>query len=127
MIGGYSDDEISAEAFDLKSKSWEIAPIPKIEHKHCWISEAKVSIDRKVCAFNRLFGYMSCYNSRDGSYETLELPNDQWWNTGKCVIENVLYIYLSKFGLMWYDSQLLRWRVVYGLDLVEARCVGMAE
>ncbi|CAH8265966.1 unnamed protein product [Arabidopsis lyrata] len=70
---------------------------------------------------------MSCYNSRDGSYETLELPNDQWWNTGKCVIENVLYIYLSKFGLIWYDSQLLRWRVVYGLDLVEARCVGMAE
>ncbi|EFH58233.1 predicted protein [Arabidopsis lyrata subsp. lyrata] len=23
VIGGYSDDEISAEAFDLKSKSWE--------------------------------------------------------------------------------------------------------
>lgn len=126
VIGGYRDDEIRAEVYDLKTQTWEVAPIPGEKGSHIWISSVNVSFDRKVCALT-FREEMISYDTRDGSCERSELPNDKWWKTGVCVIDNVLYVYFSRFGLMWYDSQLMLWRVVYGLDLGKAQSVGMAE
>ncbi|ESQ28054.1 hypothetical protein EUTSA_v10018745mg [Eutrema salsugineum] len=116
VVGGYGDDDvIEAESFDLKTQTWEPAPIP----------EESV---RKLCALTITNDIVHCYDSRDGSCESFEVPNDEWWRTGVCVIENVLYVYYARFGLMWYDSKLMLWRVVFGLrNLNKVRSVGMAE
>ncbi|KAF3518497.1 hypothetical protein DY000_02061891 [Brassica cretica] len=43
-------------------------------------------------------------------------------------MENVLYVYYARFGLMWYDTELRVWRVVNGLsDVKKVRSIGMAE
>ncbi|EOA29347.1 hypothetical protein CARUB_v10025632mg [Capsella rubella] len=127
VIGGYRGKEIQAEVFDLKTQTWKAASTPEKTEFSTWITPAKVSLDRKVCALSSYDGDMTCYDTRDGSCERTELPNDKWWRTGKCVIDNVLYIHFSRFGLMWYDTELMIWRVVYGFDLDKAGCVGMAE
>ncbi|XP_023640002.1 F-box/kelch-repeat protein At2g44700 isoform X2 [Capsella rubella] len=126
VIGGCRSDKIPAEAFDLKTQTWEAAPIPDAIGRFIWICGANVSLDRKVCAIS-VHGGMVCYDTRDGSCERSELPNDTWWKSGVCVIDNVLYVYFSRFGLMWYDTELLLWRVVYGLDLGKTQYVGMAQ
>ncbi|XP_010413024.1 PREDICTED: F-box/kelch-repeat protein At2g44630-like [Camelina sativa] len=126
VIGGSRGDGVSAEVFDLKTQTWEEALIPERQGRFTWITPAKVSVDRKVCALSFHHG-MTAYDPRDGSCETFELPNDNWCKTGVCVIENVLYVYFSRFGLMWYDTQLMLWRVVYDLDLGKPQGVAMAE
>ncbi|XP_019101991.1 PREDICTED: F-box/kelch-repeat protein At2g44700-like [Camelina sativa] len=70
---------------------------------------------------------MASYDTRDGSCQRSEMPKDNWRHSGTCVIDNVLYLYFSRFGLMWYDTQLMIWRVVYGFDLGKSQCVGIAE
>ncbi|KAG2259313.1 hypothetical protein Bca52824_078607 [Brassica carinata] len=64
------------------------------------------------------------------SLRELGLPTKGKWlcRTGACVMNNVLYVYYARFGLMWYDSQLRLWRVVNGLShLNKVRSVAMAE
>ncbi|ESQ46107.1 hypothetical protein EUTSA_v10000664mg [Eutrema salsugineum] len=125
-IGGYIDGVIQVESFDLKMRTWEQAPVP--EEQGSWFWAASVSIDRKVCVLDVLKGIAVCYDTRDGSCESFELPKDKWWDTGVCVKDNVLYVYYARFGLMWYDTKLMLWRVVYGLnDLKKVRSVAMAE
>ncbi|XP_010413052.1 PREDICTED: F-box/kelch-repeat protein At2g44700-like [Camelina sativa] len=126
VIGGCREDELTAESFDLKTEAWERAPSPHEEDSRIWIHGTGAPLDRKVCAVS-LFGGLTCYDTRDGSCETSELPFGKWWNTGVCVIDNVLYVYFFRFGLMWYDTELRLWRVVFGLDLGEAQGVAMAE
>ncbi|CAL9236931.1 unnamed protein product, partial [Arabidopsis halleri] len=126
VIGGNRGDEIRAEVFDLKTQTWEAAPIPDAKGRFKWIGSENVSLDRKVCALSFHAGMVS-YDPRDGSCQRSLMPIDKWWKTGMCVIDNVLYVYYTRFGLMWYESELLLWRVVYGLDLGKARCVGMSE
>ncbi|CAE6049751.1 unnamed protein product [Arabidopsis arenosa] len=71
---------------------------------------------------------MNFYDTRDGSCGRYELPDNKWWKTGVCVINNVLYINFSGFGLMWNDSELMLWRVVVtDLDLGKFQSVGMGE
>ncbi|AEC10449.1 Galactose oxidase/kelch repeat superfamily protein [Arabidopsis thaliana] len=126
VIGGNRGEEILAEVFDLKTQTWEAAPIPKAKDRNEWFTHASVSLDRKVYALNSR-EYMNSYDTRDGSYQRYTIPEDNWWKTGKCVIDNVLFVYFLRFGLMWYDSELMLWRVVYGLDLDKARCIGIGE
>ncbi|ESQ28053.1 hypothetical protein EUTSA_v10019473mg [Eutrema salsugineum] len=45
VVGGYEDDDIEAESFDLKTQTWGLAPYPK--EKVWWGSSATVSLDRK--------------------------------------------------------------------------------
>ncbi|EOA25748.1 hypothetical protein CARUB_v10019110mg [Capsella rubella] len=127
VIGGYRGNEIPAEVFDLKTQTWEAAPVPEERGCFTWITAAKVSVDKKVCALSFRLGGMTCYDTRDGSCERIELPDDKWWKTGVCVIDNVLYVYFSRLGLMWYDTKLMVWRVVNGLDLGKSGCVAMGE
>lgn len=119
--------DIQAESFDLRTQTaWEPAPDP--EEDMSWLSAAAVSLDRKVCALMLVGAYTLCYDPRDGSCTSFKIKIAEWWKTGACVIDNVLYIYYSRFGLMWYDSKRTRWRVVTGLDdLKRIRSVGMAE
>ncbi|KAL0653615.1 hypothetical protein Bca4012_096306 [Brassica carinata] len=103
VIGIYRDaDEMHVESFDVKTK---------------------------VCALP-VSGNARCYDPRDGSWESLGLATkDKWlWRTGACVMNNVLYVYYARFGLMWYDSEMRLWRVVSGLShLKKVRSVAMAE
>ncbi|CAN6852893.1 unnamed protein product [Brassica oleracea] len=128
VVGGYMNDEIhQAESFDLKTQTWEPAPRPNPER--LFHATADVSLDRKVCALMSLGAIVVCYDTRDGSCTGFELPRkDKWWKTGVCVIDNVLYVYYARFGLMWYDTELKLWRVVNGLDgMKKVRSVAMAE
>ncbi|CAN6906680.1 unnamed protein product [Brassica oleracea] len=109
-------------------RTWELAPVPE-DQGWWWSSAPPVSLNRKVCALP-VSGNARCYDPRDGSWESLGLATkDKWlWRTGACVMNNVLYVYYARFGLMWYDSEMRLWRVVSGLShLKKVRSVAMAE
>ncbi|CAG7866608.1 unnamed protein product, partial [Brassica rapa] len=129
VIGIYGDaDEMHVESFDAKTQTWELAPVPE-DQGWWWSSAPTVSLNRKVCAL-RVSGNARCYDPRDGSCESLGLATkDKWlWRTGACVMNNVLYVYYARFGLMWYDYEMRLWRVVGGLShLKKVRSVAMAE
>ncbi|CAN6900505.1 unnamed protein product, partial [Brassica oleracea] len=129
VIGIYRDaDEMHVESFDVKTQTWELAPVPE-DQGWWWSSAPPVSLNRKVCALP-VSGNARCYDPRDGSCESLGLATkDKWlWRTGACVMNNVLYVYYARFGLMWYDSEMRLWRVVGGLShLKKVRSVAMAE
>ncbi|CAH8336496.1 unnamed protein product [Eruca vesicaria subsp. sativa] len=127
VVGGYRNDKIhQAESFDLKTQTWELTPSP--DEERLAFSTANVSLDRKVCGFMYLAAITICYDPRDGSCEVFDLPKDRWWETGVCVMDNVLYVYYARLGLMWYDTELGLWRVVNGLDdMKKVRSVAMGE
>ncbi|CAN7060530.1 unnamed protein product, partial [Brassica rapa subsp. trilocularis] len=128
VVGGNMAGDIQAESFDLKTEAWEPAPTPVPKEEKTWLASVTVSLDRKVCALMLVGAYTVCYDPWDGSCDSFALPEDKWWKTGVCVMENVLYVYYARFGLMWYDTELRLWRVVNGLDHVKkVRSVGMAE
>ncbi|KAF8107165.1 hypothetical protein N665_0126s0081 [Sinapis alba] len=127
VVGGCMMDEVhKAESFDLNTLTWEPAPSPDKERLS--FSTADVSLDRKVCALMSGGAITVCYDPSDGSCDVFDLPKDKWWKTGVCVMDNLLYVYYGRFGLMWYDTELKLWRVVNGLDdLKKVRSVAMAE
>ncbi|KAG2259278.1 hypothetical protein Bca52824_078572 [Brassica carinata] len=128
VIGSYRDDEVHVESFDVKTQTWELAPVPE-EQGWWWSSTVTVSLNRKVCALS-FSNNAKCYDTRDGSCESLGLPTKGKWlcRAGACVMNNVLYVYYARFGLMWYDSEMRLWRVVNGLShLNKVRSVAMAE
>ena len=129
VIGIYRDaDEMHVESFDVRTLTSELAPVPE-DQGWWWSSAPTVSWNRKVCAL-RVSGNARCYDPIDGSCESLGLATkDKWlWRTGACVMNNVLYVYYARFGLMWYDSEMRLWRVVSGLShLKKVRSVAMAE
>ncbi|CAH8335129.1 unnamed protein product [Eruca vesicaria subsp. sativa] len=130
VVGRYLIDEFHpAESFDVKTQTWEPAPIPAEPNRDVWcLPTANVSLDRKVCALRSAESITICYDPRDGSCEAFDLPRDKWWRTGVCVMDNVLYVYYARFGLMWYDTELGLWRVVKGLDdMKKVRSVAMGE
>ncbi|XP_018438976.2 F-box/kelch-repeat protein At2g44700-like [Raphanus sativus] len=129
VMGSYRDDEIHVESFDVKTQTWELAHVP--EDQDWWRSAAAtVSLNRKVCALCFSDDAIECYDTRDGSCESLGLPTKgKWlWGTGACVMNNVLYVYNARFGLMWYDSEMRLWRAISGLThLNKVWSVAMAE
>ncbi|CAH8323713.1 unnamed protein product [Eruca vesicaria subsp. sativa] len=129
VVGGYRNDKIhQAEAFDVKTQTWAPAPAPSPVQERLAFATANVSLDRKVCALLSVGDITICYDPRDGSCEVFDLPKDEWWGTGVCVIDNVLYVYYASLGLMWYDTGRKLWRVVNGLDnMKKVRSVAMAE
>ncbi|KAJ4890825.1 F-box/kelch-repeat protein [Raphanus sativus] len=130
VIGIYtSDDEIHVESFDVKTQTWELAPVPE-DQEWWWTAAATVSLKRKVCALRFSGNAIKCYDTRDGSCESLGLPakGELLCRTGACVMNNVLYVYYARFGLMWYDSDMRLWRVISGLShLKKVQSVAMAE
>ena len=97
VVEGYVNDEIhQAESLNVKTQTWEPAPSPELEFS--FILTANVSLDRKVCALMSVAAITVCYDIRDGSCEVFDLPKDKWWRTGVCVMDNVLYVYYSRFG-----------------------------
>ncbi|CAH2061553.1 unnamed protein product, partial [Thlaspi arvense] len=128
VIGGFRGDEIQEESFDLKTQTWEQVPDPE---ENWWWDRSKslVSLDKKVYALLSHEQIAVHYDTIDGSCGSFVLPkDDDLCEAGVCVAENVLYVYYARFGLMWFDSELMLWKVVEGLShLNKVRCVGMAE
>lgn len=126
------DEEVLAESYDLDTETWEQAPIYEPQARmNLYYSPASASIDDKVYALHCMpRGRNPCYyDTRVGSCEFFESCSyDKLWKTCMCVIDNVLYLYDSKLGLMWYDSTLTQWGEVSGLDLnIVQQSVGVAE
>ncbi|CAH8360675.1 unnamed protein product [Eruca vesicaria subsp. sativa] len=129
VVGSYRDDEIHVEAFDVRTQTWELAPFPE-DQRSWWGLAATVSLNRKVCTLRYFDNVAKCYDTRDGSCESFGLPKGDWLGrTGACVMNNVLYVYYARFGLMWFDSELEMWRVVDGLTRLKKvwSVVAMAE
>ncbi|CAA7044850.1 unnamed protein product [Microthlaspi erraticum] len=132
LFGGHDkeDEEIQAEVFDTKTQTWDVAPNPKMKREWLRMSGISPSLDRKIYARN-VTGQVIVYDPRDGTCEKIDVPNNDDGHCSKdvVVIENVLYIFKSSFGLMWYDSKEKVWRVVNGLKLGKrsASKVAMAE
>ncbi|CAH2061389.1 unnamed protein product [Thlaspi arvense] len=121
-FGGYEVEyeEIKADVFDTKTQTWEVTevgPVFNLERSCLWMSVVSPSLDRKV--YVRKSAHVIVYDPRDGNCEKIDIPNDYSFNYDVCVIDNMLYIYRSYVGLMWYDSKKKYWRLVKGLKLDE--------
>lgn len=80
------------------------------------MSVVSPSLDRKNYARN-VEGQVIVYDPRDGECEKIDVENDRSCSKDVCVIDNLLYIYYSYVGLMWYDSKEKERRVANGLKL----------
>ena len=62
------------------------------------------------------------YDPRDGTWNIVETQYDQG-SKNMCVIDNVIYVYNTYSGLLWYDSNAkdkrMRWKHVNGLSTTE--------
>ncbi|XP_024014235.1 putative F-box/kelch-repeat protein At4g02310 [Eutrema salsugineum] len=122
------DEEIQVEVFDQKTQTWVVAPNPDVEVPTIRMSVVRPSLGREIYAtYNN--GYIIVYDSRGGKCETIDSPAGAFYGENVCMIENVLYTYKSRFGLMWFDSKYKEWRVVNGLKLSDGYVskVAMAE
>ncbi|CAH2061554.1 unnamed protein product [Thlaspi arvense] len=100
------DEEIKADVFDTKTQTWEVAevaPVFNVEWSCLWMSVVSPSLDKKV--YVRKSAQVIVYDPRDGNCEKIDIPNDHLFGYDVCVIDNMLYIYCSYVGLMWYDSK----------------------
>ncbi|CAH2063358.1 unnamed protein product [Thlaspi arvense] len=115
MFGGRCEDEyeeIQAQAFDLKSQTWQLAPNPTRQVQDISMS---ASLRRNIYARNAEEAVV-VYDTRDGEIE-IPAPAQQLRSRDFCVVDNVLYIYQTHAGLLWYESKEKEWRVVEGLNL----------
>ncbi|CAA7019849.1 unnamed protein product [Microthlaspi erraticum] len=115
IFGGYQEEhkEVQAEVFDTKTESWDVAPNPNVDLKCLSMSVVNRSLDGKIYVRNTA-GQVIVYDPSDGKCEKIDI---QMRATDVCVIDNVLYIWQYHGGLKWYDSTMIQWRVVKGLNL----------
>lgn len=99
--------------FDTKTESWDVAPNPNVDLKCLSMSVVNLSLDRTIYVRNTA-GQVIVYDPRDGKCEKIDIPMP---TTDVCVIDYVLYICQSHVGLKWYDSKMMQWRVVTGLNV----------
>ncbi|KAJ4880690.1 F-box/kelch-repeat protein [Raphanus sativus] len=123
VIGGCWEDEINqVEVFDPNTQTWEFGPLGphrKITYGrgYTWNDfRETVALDGKVYGMSFYRDYHTIYDTKDGTCENLELPEEYTWKIRKaCVINSLIYVFYSELGLMWYDSEEKIWRKVKGL------------
>lgn len=103
---------------------WE--HVPFVEAYEEWRSAADISAKIKIYAVS-LTSHV-CYNTLYGSCVPFKMFNDDSWsNTRLTRIDNVLFAYHSKEGLMWYNPVANQWSIIYGLRVINAQSVALVE
>ncbi|CAN6896918.1 unnamed protein product, partial [Brassica oleracea] len=129
VIGGrhfsFSDgrfhEEVQVEVFDPKSETWELVGQERV-HK---VSRCSASVEGKV--FMVEYKRTSVYNPREGKGERMVHMVSQRLERGRkdmlndsaftvCVVEDVLFAFFNRTGLMWFDTKLNVWRKLVGRD-----------
>ncbi|CAN6903780.1 unnamed protein product [Brassica oleracea] len=129
VIGGrhfsFSDgrfhEEVQVEVFDPKSETWELVGQERV-HK---VSRCSASVEGKV--FMVEYKRTSVYNPRKGKGERMVHMVSQRLERGRkdmlndsaftvCVVEDVLFAFFNRTGLMWFDTKLNVWRKLVGRD-----------
>ncbi|KAJ0253714.1 F-box domain-containing protein [Hirschfeldia incana] len=124
VIGGGArfNEEIQVEVFDPKSETWELAGVEKVRDiPRCSVSvEGKVYMveyertsvyDPRECEGERFVKMESWRLEKGGRKEKLTETTDR-----VCVVEDVLFAFFNRTGLMWFDAKVKVWRRLVGRD-----------
>ncbi|RID54984.1 hypothetical protein BRARA_G02268 [Brassica rapa] len=127
VLGGepYIDGRLfhQVEVFDPKSKTWEVTEeedVRKISNCSATVEEKVYMVDyEKTSVYDpregeggeRLVQMVSQRLSEGGSKDKL---NDMAHSV--CVVEDVMFAFFNKTGLMWFDTKLDVWRRLVGRD-----------
>ncbi|CAH8361211.1 unnamed protein product [Eruca vesicaria subsp. sativa] len=133
----HEEEEILVEVFDPKSETWELAGTENVRRS----LRCSASVEGKVYMVE--YKKTGVYNPREGEGERLvHMVSERLSDGGSkdklkdmvycvCVVEDVLFAFFNRTGLMWFDTQLNVWRSLVGRDGKElplVPCVdGMAE
>ncbi|WZZ16985.1 LOW QUALITY PROTEIN: hypothetical protein YC2023_110074 [Brassica napus] len=110
------------EVFDVKSETWELAGMENVRK----ISQRSASVEGKVYMVE--YKKTSVYNPRGGEGKRLvQMVNHRLSEGGRkdrlkdmahrvCVVEDVLFAFFNRTGLMWFDTKLYVWRRLVGRD-----------
>ncbi|CAN7094494.1 unnamed protein product [Brassica rapa subsp. narinosa] len=110
------------EVFDVKSETWELAGLENVRK----ISQRSASVEGKVYMVE--YKKTSVYNPRGGEGKRLvQMVNHRLSEGGRkdrlkdmahrvCVVEDVLFAFFNRTGLMWFDTKLYVWRRLVGRD-----------
>ena len=105
-------EDIQAQAFDLNTQTWQLAPNPSVKVNSINNSVVTPALGRKIYVMSGK--NVIVYDTRDGTCDEIIRAED--FNSQTiCVVDNVLYMHYHDVGLMWYESKAKEWRVVHGL------------
>lgn len=104
--------DIQAQAFDLNTQTWQLAPNPSVPVYSTNDSVVTPALGRKIYVMDGMD--VIVYDTRDGTCD--EIVRAEGFNSQNiCVVDNVLYMHYNGVGLMWYESKAKEWRLVHGL------------
>ncbi|KAG2329489.1 hypothetical protein Bca4012_020950 [Brassica carinata] len=116
------NEEIQVEVFDLKSETWEIVGMENLRKT----SRCSASVEGKVYMVE--YKETNVYNPRECERERMVRMVSQRLEKGGrkdmlndsaflvCVVEDVLYAFFNRSGVMWFDTKLNVWRRLLGRD-----------
>lgn len=109
MGGGEFQGEVKVEVFDPKSETWELAGaenVRNVEGKVYMVEYEKTSVyNPRGSEGEQLVQIVSERLERGGRKEKLKDGVDR-----VCVVEDVLFAFFQRSGLLWFDTKLNVWR-----------------
>ncbi|KAF2619064.1 hypothetical protein F2Q68_00041563 [Brassica cretica] len=126
MGGGEFNEEMPVEVFDPETESWELAGVEKVRK----ISRCSATVEGKVYMVE--YEETNVYNPRGGEEGERMVRMERFTDMAHsvCVVEDVLFAFFTRAGLMWFDTKINVWRRLVGpdgKDLVLSRVKGMSE
>ncbi|KAJ4890274.1 Galactose oxidase/kelch repeat superfamily protein [Raphanus sativus] len=120
--GGFAperfQEEIQVEVFDLNSETWELAGMENVRKT----SRCSASVEGKVYMVE--YEEINVYSPRERMVRMVsqrlseggrkDVLNDSAFIV--CVVEDVLFAFFSKSGVMWFNTKLNVWRRLLGRD-----------
>ncbi|CAF2047733.1 BnaA09g35040D [Brassica napus] len=132
MGGGEFNEEMQVEVFDPETETettWELAGVEKVRKISRCSATPALTVEGKVYMVE--YVETNVYNPRGGEGERMvrmERFTDMAHSV--CVVEDVLFAFFTRAGLMWFDTKINVWRRLVGpdgKDLVLSRVKGMSE
>ncbi|KAG2329490.1 hypothetical protein Bca4012_020949 [Brassica carinata] len=115
-------EEIQVEVFDPKSETWELVGMENVRKT----SRCSASVERNVYMVE--YEEINVYNPRERERERMVRMVSQRLEKGGrkdmlndsaflvCVVEDVLYAFFNRTGIMWFSTKLNVWRRLLGRD-----------
>lgn len=128
--GGFPEEsfheEIQVEVFDPKSETWELAGMENMRKT----SRCGALVEGKLYMVE--YEETNVYNPRGGEEGERMVRMERFTDMAHsvCVVEDVLFAFFTRAGLMWFDTKINVWRRLVGpdgKDLVLSRVKGMSE